>query len=66
MQLRDYPELEEMVGQVEQQLDEPGRVLLRPSGTEPMLRVMVEGNDAGKVQSLTRQLAEDVGRLISA
>jgi len=66
LQLRDYPELEKMVGEVEQQLDEHGRVLLRPSGTEPMLRVMIEGNDAGKVQALTRQLAEDVGRLIGA
>ena len=63
---KDYPELEEMVRAVENQLDRPGRVLLRPSGTEPMLRVMVEGNDAGRVRLLTRKLAEDVGKLISA
>ena len=65
VKLRDYPEIEEMVREIEEQLDDPGRVLLRPSGTEPMLRVMVEGRDAGKVHTLTRKLAGDIDELIS-
>jgi phosphoglucosamine mutase len=35
-------------------------VLLRPSGTEPVLRVMVEGEDGAKVQALAAMLAESV------
>ena len=43
-------------------LHEEGRVLLRPSGTEPVIRVMVEGQDSGQVESLANQLAEVVAR----
>ena len=46
--------------QVEAQLGETGRVLLRPSGTEPLLRVMVEGQDASKVNQLAVELSEVV------
>jgi phosphoglucosamine mutase len=42
---------------VEGQLDGRGRVLLRPSGTEPVVRVMVEGEDAVIVQMLVKDLA---------
>ena len=65
VRLGDYPEIGEMIREIEEQLDDPGRVLLRPSGTEPMLRVMVEGRDAGKVHKLTRKLAGDIDELIS-
>lgn len=41
----------------EQQLGERGRVLLRPSGTEPLLRVMVEGQDREEVDSLAQGIA---------
>ena len=42
---------------VESQLAGRGRVLLRPSGTEPLIRVMVEGNDPDEVATLCRELA---------
>jgi phosphoglucosamine mutase len=45
---------------VERQLAARGRVLLRSSGTEPVVRVMVEGADAGEVQLLAQQLADTV------
>jgi phosphoglucosamine mutase len=37
-------------------------VLLRPSGTEPVVRVMVEGRDAEQVEALCERLAEEVAR----
>jgi phosphoglucosamine mutase len=45
------------VAAAEQRLDGRGRVLLRPSGTEPVLRVMVEGEDAALVRSLADEIA---------
>ena len=48
------------VSGVEDKLQGRGRVLLRPSGTEPVLRVMVEGEDADLVARLARELADVV------
>lgn len=48
------------VREVESRLAGRGRVLLRPSGTEPLIRVMVEGNDTDEVALLCRQLARAV------
>ena len=48
------------VGDVEGKLAGRGRVLLRPSGTEPVVRVMVEGEDAGEVEGHAQALAQVV------
>jgi len=63
--LGDYPAVATAVARVESQLGERGRVLLRPSGTEPMIRVMVEGEDAAEVDLLCAGLAADVERVLA-
>jgi len=45
------------IAEVERELDGDGRVVLRPSGTEPVVRVMVEGREADTVQALAERLA---------
>ena len=53
------------VRDVESRLGRRGRVLLRPSGTEPVVRVMVEGECLTEVHSLATELAEVVGTQLS-
>ena len=50
--------LADAVRDAEQSMGDRGRVLVRPSGTEPLLRVMVEADDPAAVESWTRRLAE--------
>ena len=52
--------IQEAVSDAESQLADNGRVLLRPSGTEPLIRVMVEGVDAPQVRVLAEQIASAV------
>jgi phosphoglucosamine mutase len=58
--------LQKMVRAVEAKLGDKGRVLLRASGTEPLIRVMVEGEHADLVENYARQLADDVKKAIDA
>lgn len=62
--LSRYPEIDEVVRDAEDQLGDRGRVLLRPSGTEPLLRVMVEGEDENQVNALARSLADRVEHVL--
>ncbi len=58
--------IQSAVSETEAQLGSRGRVLLRPSGTEPVVRVMIEGEDGTQVVELTRQLAAAVDDALSA
>jgi phosphoglucosamine mutase len=65
LELHQYPSIQGAVRDVEMQLGCTGRVLLRPSGTEPLIRVMVEGDDAARVDMLARDLAQVVEHAVS-
>jgi phosphoglucosamine mutase len=45
---------------VEQRLAGQGRLLVRYSGTEPLLRVMIEGRDQGEIQQWAREIVDTV------
>lgn len=55
--IEQIPEVAQAVADAESKLAGKGRVLLRPSGTEPLIRVMVEGQDPALVQSLADAIA---------
>jgi phosphoglucosamine mutase len=48
------------VRDVEAELNGKGRVILRPSGTEPLIRVTLEGADSSQIERLANQLADTV------
>jgi phosphoglucosamine mutase len=56
----DDPAVRNAVGAVESKLGDRGRVVLRASGTEPVIRIMVEGEDPQEVSALAAQLADAV------
>jgi phosphoglucosamine mutase len=60
--LAAYPQIASAVKTTEDKLGTQGRVLLRPSGTEPVVRVMVEGADP----ELVRPLAVDLAAVVEA
>jgi len=63
--ISDDQEINQAVADAEQKLAGRGRVLLRPSGTEPLIRVMVEGEDSALVASSARAIAEIVERRLA-
>ena len=56
----EYPVIAEAIREIEQKFAGEGRVLIRPSGTEPLVRVMIEGKD----RQVIRREAERLGSLI--
>ncbi len=63
--LMERPEIQAAVAEVEAELGDEGRVLLRPSGTEPLIRVMVEGRPHLDVDGLARRIAAEVEALLA-
>lgn len=63
-QVKDFlPEnrpLQELIAECEAQLGSRGRVLVRPSGTEPLVRVMLEGEDLDEITGMAERIAEKI------
>lgn len=51
------PEIADEIRRIEEKMAGNGRVLIRPSGTEPLVRVMIEGDDEKQLEELARGLA---------
>jgi len=58
--LRDVPAIAEAMDRVEGRLAGEGRLLVRYSGTEPLLRVMIEGRDQQEIHAWARDIADTV------
>ena len=53
----EYPVIAEAIRNLEEQFAGEGRVLIRPSGTEPLVRVMIEGKDSAVIRREADRLA---------
>jgi phosphoglucosamine mutase len=58
--LAEVPEVSRVIKGVEEMLGTDGRVLIRYSGTEPLLRVMLEGHDQSQIESLANAIVESI------
>jgi len=54
----EYPEIARAIQELEEKFAGEGRVLIRPSGTEPKVRVMIEGKDQKVIEQEARKLAD--------
>lgn len=61
----DHPEVVETVSYVERLLGDTGRVLMRPSGTEPLVRVMVEAPTQLQADGIAELLGHAVKKHLS-
>jgi phosphoglucosamine mutase len=63
--LKTIPAARQALQAAEKRLGDKGRLLVRYSGTEPLLRIMVEGDNDQEIRSLGQDLAEVLGKLLS-
>jgi phosphoglucosamine mutase len=59
-ELQSVPAIADAMQRIEERLAGQGRLLVRYSGTEPLLRVMIEGKDQQEIQGWAREIAETV------
>jgi phosphoglucosamine mutase len=52
-----FPEIAALIADIEGKLNDEGRILIRYSGTEPLLRIMLEGVDSGEIQAWAEEIA---------
>jgi phosphoglucosamine mutase len=62
--LEDFPAVQEAIEDARRALGERGRVVVRYSGTEPLARVMIEGEDEAQINALADAIAEAIERCV--
>lgn len=60
----EYTEIAEAIDKLEKKFNGEGRVLIRPSGTEPLVRVMIEGKDQKVIDQDAKNLAELITKIM--
>ncbi len=60
----DSPHVKAAIAEAESALAGHGRLLIRASGTEPLIRVMAEGDDASEIARIVDYLCKEVGRSV--
>ena len=55
---KDDEEIQNKINEIEKEFSNDGRVVIRPSGTEPLIRVMIEGKDQGYITKKAKEVAE--------
>jgi phosphoglucosamine mutase len=55
-----HAQVQDAIAEGEKRLNGAGRLVVRPSGTEPLIRIMAEGDDIGMVRGVIREIAEAV------
>jgi phosphoglucosamine mutase len=63
-ELSEFPEIQKRIKSIEDSLGSSGRILIRYSGTEPLLRIMIEGEDERKLHAFAQDLVELVRKHI--
>ena len=62
--IKELPEVEALISGVEKRLGDTGRVLIRYSGTEPLMRIMLEGQDQAEITGMANEIASLVEGMI--
>lgn len=58
--LESDPEVKEVIARFAEELGDEGRILVRPSGTEPLIRIMVEGRSEQETEKIARAIAASI------
>jgi phosphoglucosamine mutase len=62
---RSFPEIMSVISEAETALKNTGRILVRPSGTEPKIRIMVEGSSRALIEEIAGKVSGTVERLMA-
>ncbi len=55
---KDDEKIQSKITEIEKEFSNEGRVVIRPSGTEPLIRVMIEGKEQGYITKKAKEIAE--------